>query len=221
MRALVNSDPRLSDSSSTHNDRAIMRTDTELWQAVLSNEKVAWKSLIERFQPLVYAVVVRAGLSTADASDCFQQTWVLLFQNRHKIKDPGRLSAWLVTTARREALRAIRREKRFADDTLMDELRDEDPLPDEQLERLELQAELERALSQLDMRCQNLLRAIFFDPENHSYEEIAGNLGLAINSLGPIRRRCLERLEKVLSENGYLAVRNRMTEPLSTKREKI
>ena len=184
------------------------RTDLELWQDVSNNIDAAWKTLINRYQALVYAVVTRAGLSAADAADCFQQTWVLLYQNRKKLKDPTRLSAWLVTTAKREALRTIRKSRRMVDDEPSPDTAGADPLPDQELERIELQAELERGLKQIDSRCRALLQAIFFAPENRSYNDIAADLGLAPNSLGPIRQRCLKRLRRVLEENGYLPVRN-------------
>ncbi len=183
------------------------KTDVELWQDVQDGVDGAWNVLIERFQALVYSVVIRAGLSSADAADCFQQTWVLLYKNRKRIKDPARLSAWLVTTAKREALRTIRKSRRFMADEPSRETPADDPLPSEALERLELQAELERALKQIDSRCRALLQAIFFSPESQSYADIAADLGLAVNSLGPIRQRCLKRLRQRLEENGYLPVR--------------
>ena len=184
------------------------KTDIELWQDVRNNVDGAWNTLIERYQALVYAVVTRTGLSTADAADCFQQTWVLLYQNRKKIQDPTRLSAWLVTTAKREALRTIRRAYRTSSDEPSPDTPGSDPLPDQALEQLELQSELERALKQIDSRCRALLQAIFFAPESRSYADIAADLGLAANSLGPIRQRCLKRLRRLLEENGYLPVRN-------------
>jgi len=184
------------------------KADIELWADVQSDVDGAWKILIERYQALVYAVVTRAGLSSADAADCFQQTWVLLYQNRKKVKDPSRLSAWLVTTAKREALRTIRKGRRMTSDEPSPDTAGADPLPDEVLERLELQSELEQALKKIDNRCRALLQAVFFAPESRSYAEIAADLGLAANSLGPIRQRCLKRLRQLLEENGYLPVRN-------------
>lgn len=76
-------------------------------------------------------------------------------------------------------------------------------LPDEEVIALERQAILEVALEHLDSRCAALLRALFFEPENKSYKQIAKDLGVAANTLGPLRSRCLERLRKVLEELGY------------------
>jgi RNA polymerase sigma factor (sigma-70 family) len=185
----------------------IPNTDHELWQKTLAGDSVAWQLLVKRYQSLVYAVATRAGLSMADAADCFQQTWVALYENRHRIQDPTRLSAWLVTTAKHEALRLRRRTLPDTGDGAEIDHPDRSPLPDEELIKLELQAQLEIALAELDPRCRQVVELFFFAPEEQSYDQIAESLGMAINSLGPVRRRCLDRLKEILRKNGVLSVR--------------
>jgi RNA polymerase sigma factor (sigma-70 family) len=188
---------------------AIMsQSDSELWQRVLEGDSKAWATIVKRYQALVYAVATRAGLAQIDAADCFQQTWVLLYDNRKKLQDPSRLSAWLVTTAKREALRLKHHLGSDPGSDDANEQVDTAILPDDELLQMEKQAQLEAAISELDPRCRNLVDAFFFADEDKSYEEIAKSLGIATNSLGPIRRRCLERLKRILQENGYVEVRN-------------
>jgi len=190
------------------------RTDSELWVEILAGNARSWAELVRRYQSLVYAVCTRSGLSLADAGDCFQQTWMLLYQNRRKLHDPSRLSAWLVTTAKREALRLRRLAEKSAvelNGSIVDNpaqisghssaLTSPDPLPDEKLEELERQAQLEIALRELDTRCQKVLEEFFFAPEEKTYREIARSLGVAANTLGPLRRRCLERLKRIMVKN--------------------
>lgn len=189
-------------------------SDSELWQQLLDGDSNAWAIIVKRYQSLIYAVATRSGLSQVDAADCFQQTWILLYNNRKKLQDPSRLSAWLVTTAKREAFRLKRRAGSDPGDDDANEQSDTSPLPDEQLLETEKQAQLEIAIAQLDPRCQKLIEAFFFAEEDKSYEKIATSLGIASNSLGPVRRRCLERLKRVLEENGYVEVRNTGTDAL-------
>lgn len=183
------------------------RTDSEIWNDILTGSSSAWKELIDRYQNLVYAVATRAGLSMADSADCFQQTFVLLYQNRHRVQDPSRISAWLVTTAKRESIRLSRQAFNVREPEPGQDVVDDSPLPDAHLERIEQQSHLQVALAQLDDRCQALLKALFFAAEEMSYEQIAKSVGIAFNSLGPIRGRCLQRLKKILEESGYLDVR--------------
>lgn len=185
------------------------KTDLEIWKEVLSGKSGAWEELVVRYQQLVYAVASRAGLNMGDVEDCFQQVWYLLYKNRKKISDPSRISAWLVTTAKREAIRLSKRTGSANSDIDDIIVADTDPLPDEILEKIEEQVHLETGLKMLDERCRDLLYAMFFAPENKSYDEIAKDVGIAINSIGPIRRRCLERLKKILEEIGYLEVRKK------------
>lgn len=163
---------------------------------------------MRRYQALIYTIAIRAGLSLDDAADCFQQTWVVLYRRRHKLKDPTRLSAWLVTTAKREALRLRKIAARSGDLSDTIDRPDPDPLPDEIVLHLERQASLEIAIGGLKPQCRRVVEAFFFAHEDRSYEQIAKSLGIAPNSLGPIRRRCLERLKKILIKNGYLEVRD-------------
>jgi RNA polymerase sigma factor (sigma-70 family) len=184
-----------------------LNTDGDLWQKTLAGDSAAWQLLVKRYQSLVYAVATRAGLSMADAADCFQQTWVALYENRHRIQDPTRLSAWLVTTAKREAMRLRRHTSPDTGVDVESDHLDQSPLPDEELIQLERQAQLETALAELDPRCRQVVELFFFAPEEQSYDQIAGSLGMAMNSLGPVRRRCLERLKEILRKNGVLSVR--------------
>ncbi len=186
----------------------------QLWQKVLDGDSNAWATIVKRYQSLVYTVATRSGLSQVDAADCFQQTWILLYNNRKKLQDPTRLSAWLVTTAKREAFRIKRRAGSDPGDDSSYEQVDSSRLPDEDLLELEKQAHLESAIAQLEPRCRKLVDAFFFADEEQSYEQIAKSLGIASNSLGPIRRRCLERLKRILEENGYVEVRKSGSESL-------
>ncbi|MBK7141428.1 MAG: sigma-70 family RNA polymerase sigma factor [bacterium] len=183
------------------------RSDRDIWADLMAGRSQAWNEIVDKYQPLVYAVATRAGLSMADAADCFQQTFVLLYQNRQKISDPSRISAWLVTTSKRESIRLSRQARAVRDSSVMAEQVDASPLADETLERLESQSRLEIGLGQLDDRCRALLRALFFSPEELSYEQVAKSVGIAFNSLGPIRGRCLNRLKKILEEQDLADVR--------------
>ena len=190
-------------------------SDNQLWEMILGGDNKAWESLVRRYQALVYSVSARAGLSAMDIADCFQQTWVLLFKHRHSLKDPSRLSAWLVTTAKREAIRLRQKMNRDPSDELDETLWFSNAiLPDEELERLECQAQLEIALKDLDQRCRKLLEIFFFAPTEQSYAEIAKNFGIATNTLGPIRRRCLDRLRIILESYGYLEERKEKKDAL-------
>jgi DNA-directed RNA polymerase specialized sigma24 family protein len=50
-----------------------------------------------------------------------------------------------------------------------------------------------QALSRLPDRCQRLLRIVAWEPRP-DYSSVADTLGMPIGSIGPTRRRCLDKL---------------------------
>ena len=174
------------------------KSDNELWQLVLKNDNKAWSELINKYQALIYTVLLRTGLSMAEAGDCFQQVWFQLLKNKKKISEPDRISAWLVTTAKREALRVKRKAKAEVDDSVLEQHADVRMIADEEIEQLQLQSVLENGLKAIDERCRKLLKALFYYPEEYSYKRISKELNISINSLGSIRQRCLAKLKELL-----------------------
>ncbi|MBK7142997.1 MAG: sigma-70 family RNA polymerase sigma factor [bacterium] len=184
------------------------KSDVELWREIQAGDQAAWKVLVLRYKALVYSICSFMGLSQSDSADCFQQTWSQLFQHRHRLDDPSRISSWLITTARREAMHLQRMGRRYADAEPATEMQDTQALPDKVMEELELQAQLEEALRQIDQPCNKLLSLFFFADSDYSYDQIAAEMGLAPNTLGAKRRRCLEKLRQLLSDLGFEQERN-------------
>ncbi len=175
----------------------------DIWSGVVEGDARAWRMLVERFAGLVYAVASRVGLSEGDAEDCAQQTWIALYRNRRSIRDPKTLPAWLIKTTQRRAVRML---QRLVRESALAPTLDPGlslPLPDEEVLALERQAVLEAALEKLDPRCRKVLAELFLSPENKSYSDIARSLGLATNTLGPLRSRCLKKLQVILKKMGY------------------
>ena len=86
-----------------------------------------------------------------------------------------------------------------------DHFEDTATLPDEAVIQLERQVILEEALRQLEPRCGHVLKALFFSAAEKSYREIARELGVSPNTLGPLRTRCLKKFKDILKKMGYLA----------------
>ncbi len=152
------------------------------------------------YASLVFAVARRAGLAISDAEDCAQQVWLALYKGRHRIERPESLPAWLVSTTGRKAARMMRRKKTASRVDKKSVSRPQEALPDETIMCLQRRAQLELALEQLDGRCRKLMHAIFFADSEKSYREIARDLDMPVNSLGPTRARCLNKLKKILED---------------------
>jgi len=165
----------------------------------------AWKALVTRYEKLVMSVAMKCGLSEADAEDCAQQSWIALYKNLDSIREPDRLGSWLAKTTNRNAIRTARR-RVFRNECLKENhsIRSENGPSEQDINRLELHVHLEYAISQLDNRCQKLIRELFYSPKEDTYQEISNRLGISENSVGPIRHRCLKKLRHILKECGFL-----------------
>jgi RNA polymerase sigma factor (sigma-70 family) len=187
-------------------------SDLQLVSDCRQGDQLAWEKLVRRYQRLIYAIPRRAGLSEDQAAEIFQDVFTTLFEKLNDIEEPDRLQAWLVTTTRRRTLRTISQMpvKPRPDDAgepnddiinnTIERLRDESPLPDEQLLILEEQHRIRTAVSQLDDRCQTLVRLLFYQREPPSYAEVAEVLGVPEGSIGPTRARCLGKLLRILTK---------------------
>ena len=181
-------------------------SDLQLVLACRRGEQLAWERLILRYQRLIYAIPLRAGLDEDQAAEIFQEVFTTLFQKLNDIEEPEKLQAWLVTTARRKTLRTISKARGQPRSDMNSEtaeaalIRDEAPLPDEPLLTLEEQHQIRTAVSLLDERCRSLLQMLFYRSEPPSYAELAAFLGIPEGSIGPTRARCLAKLLQMLKK---------------------
>ena len=115
------------------------------------------------------------------------------------LRDPAALPGWLATTTRRECGRVLR----AAQGPLARgyEL-DAETLPDEQAVTAEQQLlvterhmTLREALLDLPPEGQRLIALLTADPPV-PYTEISARLGIPVGSIGPTRRRCLDKLRR-------------------------
>ena len=188
-------------------------SDEALMLRCRAGEQAAWAMLVQRFQRLVYTVPRRMGLNDTDAADVFQHAFSRLFEALPRLDDPSRVRAWLVTTARRESLKLVSERSRVVDMASasngggsdeeaadpLDRLPSLDPLPDDQLEALQEEDRLRRALEELDDRSREFLTLMFLQDPALAYADIAARLSISIGSIGRTRARCLQKLRAQLS----------------------
>lgn len=187
-------------------------SDADLVRACRARDAAAWEALVRRYQRLVYTVPRRAGLNEAEAADVFQSTFAKLVEHLHRLDDPSRVRAWLVTTARRESLHLIDKRLPLASqalgeddsdphDELLARMPDPSPLPEELLEDLQVQDQLRRAMAALDERSRRFLELMYLRDPPLGYAELAAQMAMAEGSIGPTRARCLEKLRRLMSKS--------------------
>ena len=187
---------------------AVIETDAALIARCKDGDGVAWETLVHRYQRLVYAIVRRIGLDEHGAADMFQTVFMRLMEHLPRLTQLDRLQAWIVTSAKREALLLRKRGLRNVSMTRSDDddvdaaewdIADDAALPEDALAELQAQNQVKNAMQRLDPRCRELLTLLYGEEDDKiAYDAVATRLAMPIGSIGPTRARCLGKLRKLV-----------------------
>ena len=208
LRPLVDQDAPLEVSKGRNagGDRIDDRDVARSVAAAASGDPTGWDALVRRFGGLIRAIAHAHGLRDAHAADVAQATWLKLLEHLEDVREPGRVGAWLATTARRECLRVLRDSTRHRP-VEVEALEGESPdVPGEEMLVAERDRGLWHAFKRLRPRDQVLLDMLLVADHRPSYEEISAALDLPIGSIGPTRARALDRLRQQLEYDGTLTL---------------
>src|SRR5215469_17007953 len=164
-----------------------------------SGDAQAWDELVERYAPLIWSICRNHRLGRADADDAGQSVWLHLVDHLDQIREPAALAGWLATTTRRECARLVRAARgphaaRYPLDaeTMADERAG---AAEQDLLGAERHAALRQAFAGLPPDGQRLMALLLADPPV-PYAQISARLGIPIGSIGPTRRRYLDRMRR-------------------------
>lgn len=176
---------------------------TDAFRRWRAGEEPALDDLVRIMSPVLWHVVRAAGLDREATEDVVQNTWLTLVRSADSVRDAQAITRWLCTAARREAWRVskVAARTRPVDDEVLDARLPAHLSPEAEVVTQDQQALLWRALSALPERCQKLLRIVAWEPRP-DYASVADSLGMPIGSIGPTRRRCLDKLRLLLDGAG-------------------
>jgi RNA polymerase sigma factor (sigma-70 family) len=180
--------------------------DIGLIQSCLKGSEEAWSRLIEKYKGLIFSVPIKAGLSPDDAADIFQAVCLDLLSELPRLRHSKALPRWLIQVTYHKCIRRRADQQRYAAiETEGEEWAPVDggeQLPEGLLYELERSQKIREVLSELEPRCRQLIEALFFESPARPYREVAQSLDLAVGSVGPVRKRCLEHVRKLLEKAG-------------------
>ncbi|MFD3661466.1 sigma-70 family RNA polymerase sigma factor [Streptomyces sp. NPDC058659] len=164
---------------------------------------LATPGLLAALAPLLAAESdAEAPAAGVDPGDLEQAVWLRLLERLQETGAPERPADWLRRAVRAEARRARRttdRERPYqGEPTPPADTEGPDGSPETSLLVAERHRTLRAAVTRTPGRCPRLLTAML-DPEDPTYREIAGELGISQGSLGPMRSRCLGCLRRMLA----------------------
>ncbi len=165
-------------------------------QGCLRGSEEAWVAVWEKYGPLVKSVSRRVGCDAEEARDVVQRVALVALQNLSSLNNPEKLGGWLAGVARLQSLEVIRSRRPAASiDSLQPSIEvrlDEELIRDQEL------ALLHHAFGRLEDRCRRILHRLELKEPADKYRDVAASEGLSESSIGPIRRRCMQRLRKIV-----------------------
>lgn len=178
----------------------LARQVSELIRRHLAGDRSAMADLARIVLPWLHHVVRGHRLPAHSVDDAVQSTLVAVLRHVGSLRNPDAGLAWISVVARREALRELRTQQRFV---LVDELDVVAPAaPDPAeivLDRMS-HAVVRRTVRALPPRHRRLLERVTQD-DRPNYASISMALQMPVGSIGPTRRRGLERMRRLLADD--------------------
>jgi RNA polymerase sigma factor (sigma-70 family) len=182
-------------------------TDRRLVQECLSGNEDAWAALVDKYKNLIYSIAIRWGFSQDDATDIFQSVAARLLSELSRLREPDALAAWLIRVTANQCIQAKKQQARTEalspNEPALFAASQPGQTPETILHLAHREQILRQALLSTSPRCRRLIEMLFFENPNRSYPEVAASLGIAVGSIGFIRRRCLDQLKMSLEEAGF------------------
>jgi RNA polymerase sigma-70 factor, ECF subfamily len=136
----------------------------ELMRRAKSGDFQAFQLIVSQLQPRVYRLVYRILQQREDAEDATQQTFLAMVEHIGDFREESQISTWVQRIATNFALKILRKRRSDKSVALTDLVADESYsstphpefiapwslTPDEILSRVELRAQIEHALLELD-----------------------------------------------------------------------
>jgi RNA polymerase sigma factor (sigma-70 family) len=185
-------------------------SDENLISMCIKGESHAWSALISRHKRLIYSISLKFGLDEDDRADVFQSVCLILLDKLGTVRRKGKLASWLSTVTRRECLRISRISSGSRAKSIRVSNREDQQIGetrtssfDQEVVDLEQAHLLRLGIESLPAKCRRLLHLLFYEKEPKSYVRISRDLGIPVSSIGPTRRRCLEKLKEILTRMGF------------------
>ena len=171
-------------------DPAESPSDEELLTGARQGDAAALEALLVRYQPHIYRFGLRMCGNVEDAGDVAQESLLSMARSVRNFRGDSSVSSWLYTIARRFCIKKRRRSK-FAPareesldtpgTTVVQQLADPGPSPEQTASNRELATALTRAIEALDPAQREVL--VLRDIEGLSAPEVAKILGISIDAV--------------------------------------
>lgn len=175
-------------SEGEQNETPLAETEDELIRRVQAGEQQPFRTLVERYKDLVFAVIIRQVGERDVAEELSQETFIKAYRHIGRFRFEAKFSTWLTRIALNNASSYFA-SKRFRQGRRTEEFNPEThdtgvDGPQQEMEKQELMRTFQQALATLKPKFQEVLSMCAL--EGKSYEEAAEILEIPV---GTVRSR--------------------------------
>ncbi|NND72763.1 MAG: sigma-70 family RNA polymerase sigma factor [Rhodothermales bacterium] len=167
--------------------------DSLLVKAFQEGDEFAFVSLYNRYREGVYSFCTKMLLDRELAADVLQETFLRVYENRHRLVKSESIRSWIYTIARNQCLNHLRRNKRtvpLTDDVKLRASMSNSPIS--QLEKSEQIALVNMFLMELKFEYREVI--VLREYQNLSYNEIAA---ISRSTLSSVKSRLFKARRKL------------------------
>lgn len=182
----------------------MQENDIELVRRVLTGDKEAFRSLVERYQNYVFSVAITIIKNREEAEEVAQDVFIKVYKQLGSFQQRSQLSTWLYTITYRTALDYARRKRPYTEPIEREDGQTlpiaENPAagPSDQLLQHDLRETLQEAVKKLEPADAALLQLYYF--KERSVREITEITGMSASNVKTRLFRLRNQLKEVLSQ---------------------
>jgi RNA polymerase sigma-70 factor (ECF subfamily) len=182
-------------------------SDPELVERARRGDEAAFGALVDRHRTAVFRAALAALGTREDAEEVAQEAFVAAFQHLQDFREDASFKTWLLSIAWRKALTRRRTVKTFLRRFVQPPEDTEWQVPDagrtqeQAVLDQELHGHIRREISRLAPKFRDAL--LLASAGEHSYNDIAGTLGIPVGTLKWRVNEARRQLKGRLAEVGY------------------
>ena len=185
------------------------RSESKLINQAKAGDSEAFAGIIELYLPKIFSLCVKLTGNREDAEDCVQETFIKVWTSLGEFRENSSLYTWIYRIAANTCNDYLRKKSRHpilslegdgteSDDAPLLHIKDERPLPDEQLENLESADRVRLLLLELPDTMREVI--ILRDLQQLSYREIAHLSGVSEGTVKSRLFRARQQMMKLIDK---------------------
>lgn len=169
-------------------------------EAARGGDRRAFSQLVEAYMRPVYNLTYRMLGNAQEAEDAAQETFLRAWSRMEQYNVEHKFSTWLFSIANHYCIDRLRKRRTVQvsidDNPVLENLHDDDPLPEQSSLRREQMVEVQQLMAQLEPDYRTPLVLRYW--EDLSYEEIAVTLGLTVPAVKSRLFRARQRMAELM-----------------------